>query len=176
MMELWPQVILHTGDLRWSDSMAEHPKLKSQTIDVLFLDTTYAKPQHTHPPQVRAMKHWNDCRLAISVCPDKMLVTTMSGTKDQDPLMQDECIALMAKVMKQHAAENPKTLFVVRTNSSYNPNATCSHLSWSLHYRSLVVWTLLTQCSCLRAVRQLPHWEGACLPWSSQAAWLACMV
>ena len=31
--------------------MAEHPALKGQRIDLLFLDTTYAKPTHTHPPQ-----------------------------------------------------------------------------------------------------------------------------
>lgn len=46
------QVILHTGDMRWNDSMAQHPALKGQTIDMLFMDTTYAKPNHTHPPQV----------------------------------------------------------------------------------------------------------------------------
>lgn len=32
--------------------MAEHPAIKSQRIDLLFMDTTYAKPTHTHPPQV----------------------------------------------------------------------------------------------------------------------------
>lgn len=32
--------------------MAKHPALANQRIDLLFLDTTYAKPTHTHPPQV----------------------------------------------------------------------------------------------------------------------------
>lgn len=46
------QTMLHTGDLRWSHKMAEHAALRNQRIDLLFLDTTYAKPNHTHPPQV----------------------------------------------------------------------------------------------------------------------------
>jgi len=46
------QTILHTGDMRWQDSMAQHPALLKQKIDYLFLDTTYASPKHTHPPQV----------------------------------------------------------------------------------------------------------------------------
>lgn len=32
--------------------MAEEPPLRGQPLDILFLDTTYANPRHTHPHQV----------------------------------------------------------------------------------------------------------------------------
>jgi len=34
--------------------------------------------------------------------------------------VQDECIALMAKLMKQEVAENPRTLFVVSICECWN--------------------------------------------------------
>ena len=46
------QNILHTGDMRWKPSLADAPALQGLRIDLLFLDTTYASPKHTHPPQV----------------------------------------------------------------------------------------------------------------------------
>ena len=46
------QLILHTGDLRWHAGMAEHPAIKGQPLDVLYLDTTYCLPKHVHPHQV----------------------------------------------------------------------------------------------------------------------------
>lgn len=47
-------MILHTGDMRWQPSMAQHPALRGQHIDLLFMDTTYGSPKHVHPPQARA--------------------------------------------------------------------------------------------------------------------------
>ena len=47
------QNILHTGDMRWHPRMGRHPALRARRIDLLFLDTTYASPQHVFPSQVR---------------------------------------------------------------------------------------------------------------------------
>lgn len=44
--------ILHCGDMRWQPGMADHPALAGRSLDVLYLDTTYASPRHLHPPQV----------------------------------------------------------------------------------------------------------------------------
>ena len=49
------QNILHTGDMRWHARMARHPALRARRIDLLFLDTTYASPQHVFPSQVRLL-------------------------------------------------------------------------------------------------------------------------
>ena len=48
-----PLVILHTGDFRASKTMhVMHPLIrKGPAIDLLYLDTTYCKPQYTLPPQ-----------------------------------------------------------------------------------------------------------------------------
>ena len=58
------QNILHTGDMRWKPSLADAPALQGLRIDLLFLDTTYASPKHTHPPQVPCLP---TCHIACSV-------------------------------------------------------------------------------------------------------------
>ncbi len=50
--------MLHTGDMRWQPSMGEHPALRGQHIDLLFMDTTYGSPKHVHPPQARPWAPW----------------------------------------------------------------------------------------------------------------------
>ncbi len=49
---------LHVGDFRWTAAMAEEPALQGLPLDILFLDTTYSNPRHTHPPQVRPVASW----------------------------------------------------------------------------------------------------------------------
>lgn len=105
--------------MRWQDSMAEHPALKGQTIDILFLDATYAKPQHTHPPQVPALDPVAALRLSYEA---------PGSSAPRRLRMQDECIALMAKLMRQHAERNPQTLFVVRLCPSLRAAATPARL------------------------------------------------
>ena len=88
--------------------MAEHPALKGQRIDLLFLDTTYAKPNHTHPPQAGLPSHEQTVRHTKLRCgTSRMQVTCILHT------LQDECIERMVKLMRQEAKERPNTLFVV---------------------------------------------------------------
>lgn len=48
---------LHCGDMRATESMLSHPFLRlPHPLDVLFLDTTYAKPDHRFPPQERVVE------------------------------------------------------------------------------------------------------------------------
>lgn len=49
------QVILHTGDMRWQPRLAEHPALKANMIDILYMDTTYCLPKHVFPSQNKAI-------------------------------------------------------------------------------------------------------------------------
>lgn len=46
---------LHTGDFRYHPELLRHPELKrymgEKKLNVLFLDTTYAKPEYIHPMQ-----------------------------------------------------------------------------------------------------------------------------
>ena len=50
------QVILHTGDMRWQPRLAEHPALKANKIDILYMDTTYCLPKHVFPSQVSRLQ------------------------------------------------------------------------------------------------------------------------
>ena len=59
------QVILHTGDMRWQHSMAGHPALRQLSVDLLYMDTTYAAPKHVHPPQVPGCPPHVQCSLTI---------------------------------------------------------------------------------------------------------------
>jgi DNA cross-link repair 1B protein len=47
--------ILHTGDFRFHEKMLECTKLKDVTIDILYLDTTYANPKFNFPSQENAL-------------------------------------------------------------------------------------------------------------------------
>ncbi|EFJ50929.1 hypothetical protein VOLCADRAFT_120549, partial [Volvox carteri f. nagariensis] len=47
--------ILHTGDCRWQRWMRDQPGLAGVRVDTLLLDTTYAAPKHTLPPQQEAI-------------------------------------------------------------------------------------------------------------------------
>jgi Cft2 family RNA processing exonuclease len=61
------QTYLHTGDFRYQPEMLSHPALKmyvSQSsnkcssvrrLDGIYLDTTYAEPKYSFPPQVHAL-------------------------------------------------------------------------------------------------------------------------
>ncbi|EDQ88949.1 uncharacterized protein MONBRDRAFT_8472, partial [Monosiga brevicollis MX1] len=42
---------LHTGDCRFHPRMLDHPTLQGIHIENLYLDTTYANPKYTFPPQ-----------------------------------------------------------------------------------------------------------------------------
>jgi DNA cross-link repair 1A protein len=55
-LPLRAQNILHTGDMRWHARMGQHPALRTRRIDLLFLDTTYASPQHVFPSQARGSR------------------------------------------------------------------------------------------------------------------------
>ncbi|GFR43606.1 hypothetical protein Agub_g4703, partial [Astrephomene gubernaculifera] len=48
--------ILHTGDCRWQPWMRHQPGLAGVRVDTLLLDTTYAAPRHTLPPQSEAIR------------------------------------------------------------------------------------------------------------------------
>ncbi|WIA09950.1 hypothetical protein OEZ85_010163 [Tetradesmus obliquus] len=48
--------ILHTGDCRWQDALRSGSCLARMRVDTLMLDTTYAHPKHTHPPQEEAIR------------------------------------------------------------------------------------------------------------------------
>ncbi|PFH32097.1 DNA repair metallo-beta-lactamase [Besnoitia besnoiti] len=48
---------LHTGDFRYDRSMSDHPVLRNGLIDVLFLDTTYYKPECVFRPQAEAIQN-----------------------------------------------------------------------------------------------------------------------
>ena len=88
--------------------MAEHPALKGQRIDLLFLDTTYAKPNHTHPPQAGLPSHEQIVRhTKLRYESNRMQVPCLLLE------LQDECIERMVKLMRQEAEERPNTLFVV---------------------------------------------------------------
>ncbi|PNH05209.1 DNA cross-link repair 1 protein [Tetrabaena socialis] len=47
--------VLHTGDCRWQRWMRHQPGLGGMRVDTVFLDTTYAAPKHTMPPQQEAI-------------------------------------------------------------------------------------------------------------------------
>jgi DNA cross-link repair 1A protein len=65
------RVVLHTGDFRYEpSSMALHPAIRRvlqarpSGLDVLYLDTTYLKPQYRFPTQAAVVQHVVDtCRL-----------------------------------------------------------------------------------------------------------------
>jgi DNA cross-link repair 1A protein len=42
---------LHTGDFRYSPSVADHVRCAEIEIHNLYLDTTYSDPQYVFPPQ-----------------------------------------------------------------------------------------------------------------------------
>jgi len=50
---------LHTGDMRFHQKMKSYPLIKeaveNRQLDILYLDTTYAKPKHTFLPQDEAI-------------------------------------------------------------------------------------------------------------------------
>lgn len=50
-----PQVILHTGDMRWQPRLAEHPALRACNVELLYMDTTYCLPKHVFPNQNNAI-------------------------------------------------------------------------------------------------------------------------
>lgn len=50
-----PQVILHTGDMRWQPRLAEHPALRACKVELLYMDTTYCLPKHVFPSQNSAI-------------------------------------------------------------------------------------------------------------------------
>lgn len=50
-----PQMILHTGDMRWQPRLADHPALKACKVDILYMDTTYCSPKHIFPSQDNAI-------------------------------------------------------------------------------------------------------------------------
>lgn len=50
-----PEVILHTGDMRWQPRLADHPALKACKVELLYLDTTYCLPKHVFPSQNNAI-------------------------------------------------------------------------------------------------------------------------
>jgi DNA cross-link repair 1A protein len=63
--------ILHTGDCRWHDGLRSGSScLAGKRIDVLMLDTTYALPRHTFPPQQEAIAHMAQVRrlCAAALC------------------------------------------------------------------------------------------------------------
>ncbi|KAI5403918.1 hypothetical protein KIW84_051171 [Lathyrus oleraceus] len=45
------QVVLHTGDFRYCEEMANNPFLQIRPINTLILDTTYCNPQYDFPKQ-----------------------------------------------------------------------------------------------------------------------------
>ncbi|WJX41645.1 hypothetical protein P8452_28968 [Trifolium repens] len=45
------KAVLHTGDFRYSEEMANNPFLRICPIDTLILDTTYCNPQYDFPKQ-----------------------------------------------------------------------------------------------------------------------------
>jgi len=49
------EVILHTGDCRWQNWMAESKVLQRVKVDTLYLDTTYCLPRYKLPPQQHAI-------------------------------------------------------------------------------------------------------------------------
>ena len=77
------QNILHTGDMRWKPSLADAPALQGLRIDLLFLDTTYASPKHTHPPQVCV--HSSSIRASHAPCRRKVLAI-LSGLTCRLPI------------------------------------------------------------------------------------------
>ena len=53
-----PTRVVHTGDFRYHRSLTDHPCFACPTappVDLLLLDTTYAAPTHTFPPQADAV-------------------------------------------------------------------------------------------------------------------------
>eukprot|EP00878_Enallax_costatus_P007518 GHUV01007874.1.p1 GENE.GHUV01007874.1~~GHUV01007874.1.p1 ORF type:complete len:518 (+),score=175.46 GHUV01007874.1:1203-2756(+) len=48
--------VLHTGDCRWQDCLRSDSCLRDKRIDILMLDTTYAVPRWTFPPQQQAIE------------------------------------------------------------------------------------------------------------------------
>eukprot|EP00775_Hariotina_reticulata_P012755 gene12755-12884_t len=48
--------ILHTGDCRWRDELWSGSCLAHKPVDILMLDTTYAIPRYTFPPQEQAIQ------------------------------------------------------------------------------------------------------------------------
>ena len=56
---------LHVGDFRWTAAMAEEAALRGLPLDILFLDTTYSNPRHTHPPQARPAASWASSALPV---------------------------------------------------------------------------------------------------------------
>ncbi|DBA71749.1 TPA: hypothetical protein ACH3X2_011021 [Trebouxia sp. C0005] len=50
-----PQVILHTGDMRWQPHLAQHPALRACKVELLYMDTTYCLPKHEFPSQNSAI-------------------------------------------------------------------------------------------------------------------------
>lgn len=43
--------VLHTGDFRFCETMLEHPLIKGQYFNSIYLDTTYFDPNYSFPPQ-----------------------------------------------------------------------------------------------------------------------------
>lgn len=50
-------IFVHTGDMRFSPSMLQNKCIQSihKRVTALYLDTTYAHPRHTFPPQEEAI-------------------------------------------------------------------------------------------------------------------------
>lgn len=69
--------ILHTGDCRWQDRLYTSSCLADKPIDTLMLDTTYALPKHTFPPQEEAISQMVQVmREALQEEPDTLLVVS----------------------------------------------------------------------------------------------------
>jgi hypothetical protein len=54
LIEVQGRCVVHTGDFRWSSSMAALPCLSDRCVHTVFLDCTYAKPQFTFPSRESA--------------------------------------------------------------------------------------------------------------------------
>ncbi|XP_058785987.1 DNA cross-link repair protein SNM1-like [Vicia villosa] len=91
------QVVLHTGDFRYSEEMANNPFLQIRPINTLILDTTYCNPQYDFPKQEAVIQFVIDAIQAEAFNP-KTLFLIGSYTIGKERLFLEVARSLRKKV------------------------------------------------------------------------------